>query len=109
MKSFKLITLWKGKRSNQKLQDDLKIEDDEAKRLTKENDRLRMERNKARLESSGFNFATNKWQLELLQTIIDSIYLEVVTTETSKSQVQKRKPRKRLASSQSSASSSDKN
>ena len=62
------------RQSNQKLQDDPKIEKDEAGKLKQENDRLRTERNKARLESSGINCSTNKRQFELPEPKVDSVY-----------------------------------
>ena len=97
------------KRSNKKLQEDLKFEKDETEKLMRENDRLRKERNRARLESSGSNGTSNKRQLELLQSKIDSIYSAVVTAEKARNQIQEKKPRRRLVSSQSSSSSSDEN
>ena len=53
-------------KSNKKLQEALKIEKDETGKLKRENDRLRNERNKARLASSGSSGTNNKRQLELL-------------------------------------------
>ena len=97
------------KRSNTKLQEDLKFEKDETEKIKRENDRLRKERNRARIESSSSNGTNNKRQLELLQSKIDSIYLAVVTAEKPRNQIQKKKPRRRLASSQSSSSSSGEN
>ena len=95
--------------SNKKLQEDLKFEKDKTEKLKRENDRLRKERNRARLELSGSNGTNNKRQLKLLQSKIDSIYTAVVTAEKPRNQIQKKKSRRRLASSQSSSSSSDKN
>ena len=97
------------KRSNTKLQEDLKFEKDETEKLKRENDRLRKERNRARMESSSSNGTNNKRQLELLQSKLDSIYSAVVTAEKPRNQIQNKKPRRRLASSQSSSSSSDEN
>ena len=52
-KYFKLFELWKRKKVKQKLLEDLKIKKEETENLKKKNDRIRMERNQARLELSG--------------------------------------------------------
>ena len=75
-----------GKKEVKKLQEDLKFEKDETEKLKRENYRLRKERNRARLESSGSNGTNNKRQLELLQSKIDSIYSAVVTDEIPRNQ-----------------------